>query len=106
AMYLAEHPHVRVRGSLAQDQLMAHGVETLQRRAPKVLRRLRNEARKSNLESSRGRMKTDWIEPELLFWSAWHHLPLGEQAASAPSSREPAGCAPSGTLGARIGKST
>jgi hypothetical protein len=83
AMYLAEHPHVRVRGSLAQDQLMAHGVETLQRRAPKVLRRLRKEARKSNLESSRGRMKTDWIEPELLFWSAWHHLPLGEQAAIA-----------------------
>jgi hypothetical protein len=88
AMYLAEHPHVRVRGSLAQDQLMAHGVETLQRRAPKVLRRLRNEARKSNLESSRGRMKTDWIEPELLFWSAWHHLPLGEQAAIAREAIE------------------
>jgi hypothetical protein len=88
AMYLAAHPHVRVRGSLAQDQLMAHGAETLRRRAPKVLRRLRKEARKSNLESSGGRMKTDWIEPELLFWSAWHHLPLGEQAAIAREAIE------------------
>lgn len=78
AMYLVEHP--RVRGSLAQDQLMALGVETLERRAPKVLRRLRKEASQSNLEASNGRMRTDWIEPELLFWSAWHHRPLGEQA--------------------------
>ena len=88
AMYLVEHPHVRVRGSLAQDQLMAHGVETLEREAPKVLRRLRKEARKSTLEASGGRMKTDWIEPEVLFWSAWHHLPLGEQAAIAREAIE------------------
>ena len=83
AMYLVEHPHVRVRGSLAQDQLMAHGVETLERLAPKELTRLRREARASNLEASGGRIKTDWIEPETLFWSVWKHLPLGEQASIA-----------------------
>ena len=88
AKYLTEHPHVRVRSSLAQDQLMAHGVETLERRAPKVLARLRREARRSNLEASRGRMKTDWIEPETLFWSAWKALPRGEQAAIAREAIE------------------
>jgi hypothetical protein len=88
AMYLVEHPHVRVRRSLAQDQLMAHGVETLRRRVPKVLRKLRKQARESNLDASHGRMKTDWIEPEVLFWSAWRHLPLGEQAAIAREAVE------------------
>ena len=83
AMYLVKHPHVRVRGSLVQDQLMAQGVETLQRVAPKTLTRLRKEARVSNLEASGGRIKTDWIEPETLFWSVWKRLPLGEQAAIA-----------------------
>lgn len=83
AMYLIKHPHVRVRSSLAQDQLMAQGVETLARVAPKVLARLRTGARRSNLEASGGRIKTDWIEPETLFWSVWKHLPLGEQAAIA-----------------------
>jgi hypothetical protein len=33
-------------------------------------------------------MRTDWIEPEVLFWSAWHHLPLGEQAAIAREAIE------------------
>jgi hypothetical protein len=83
AMYLSKHPHVRVRTSLAQDQLMAQGVETLERVAPKVLARLRKEARRSNLEASGGRIKTDWIEPETLFWSVWKHLPLSEQAVIA-----------------------
>jgi hypothetical protein len=83
ARYLIAHPHVRPRKSLAQDQLMAHGVETLERIAPKALGRLRKEAWLSNLEASGGRIKTDWIEPETLFWSAWKHLPLGEQAAIA-----------------------
>ena len=83
AMYLVKHPHVRIRSSLAQDQLMAQGVESLERVAPKVLTRLRKEARQSNLEASGGRIKTDWIEPETLFWSVWKHLPLGEQAAIA-----------------------
>lgn len=83
AMYLIKHPRVRVRSSLAQDQLMAQGVETLERVAPKVLTRLRKEARRSNLEASGGRIKADWIEPETLFWSVWKHLPLGSQAGIA-----------------------
>jgi hypothetical protein len=83
AMYLAEHAHVRVRPALAQDQLMAHGVETLERLAPKALAALRKEARRSNLEASDGRIKTDWIEPETLFWSVWKHLPIGERAVIA-----------------------
>jgi hypothetical protein len=83
AMYLADHAHVRVRSSLAQDQLMAEGIETLERVAPKVLAKLRKEARVANLEASDGRIKTDWIEPETLFWSAWKHLPIGEQAVIA-----------------------
>jgi hypothetical protein len=28
-------------------------------------------------------MKTDWIEPETLFWAAWRALPPGEKAAIA-----------------------
>jgi hypothetical protein len=83
ALHLAEHAHVRVRSSLAQDQLMAQGVETLERLAPKALAALRKEARRSNLEASEGRIKSDWIEPETLFWSVWKHLPLGEQAVIA-----------------------
>ena len=83
ALYLGKHPHVRARSSLAQDQLMAQGVETLERVAPKALAKLRKEARRSNLEASGGRIKTDWIEPETLFWSVWKHLPLGEQAVIA-----------------------
>ena len=88
AMYLVKHPHVRVRGSLVQDQLMAQGVETMQRVAPKTLTRLRKEARVSNLEASGGRIKTDWIEPETLFWSVWKRLPVGEQAAIAREAVE------------------
>jgi hypothetical protein len=83
AMYLAEHAHVRVRPTLAQDQLMAQGVETLERLAPKALAALRKEARQSNLAASDGRIKTDWIEPETLFWSVWKHLPIGERAVIA-----------------------
>jgi hypothetical protein len=83
ARYLVKHPRVRVRSSLAQDQLMGQAVETLERVAPKALAGLRKEARRLNLEASGGRIKTDWIEPETLFWSAWKHLPLGERAAIA-----------------------
>ena len=83
AQYLQEHPHVKVRSSLLQDQLLGEAGETLAQRAPEVLSRLRQEAVKLNLEASGGRMKTDWIEPEALFWAAWHALPAGEQAAIA-----------------------
>jgi hypothetical protein len=83
AKYLAAHPHVRVRGSLLQDQLLGDAEETLRRRAPNVLARLSREAFEENLSLSRGRMKTDRIEPETLFWAAWKHLPGGERAAIA-----------------------
>jgi hypothetical protein len=33
-----------------------------------------------NLEASRGRIKSDWIEPETLFWAAWRALRAGEKA--------------------------
>jgi hypothetical protein len=83
AQYLQDHPHVRVRSSLLQDQLLGEAEESLARCAPKVLSGLRKAALKLNLEASGGRMKTDWIEPETLFWAAWHALPAGEQAAIA-----------------------
>jgi hypothetical protein len=84
AQYLQAHPHVPVKDSLAQDQILGDAEETLQRYgAAETLARLHREARELNLEASRGRMKTDWIEPEKLFWSAWKVLPRGEQAAVA-----------------------
>ena len=56
-------------------------------RDPEALRR-HGDARRActakrgqlNLEASRGRMNTDWIEPETLFWAAWRVLPPGEKA--------------------------
>jgi hypothetical protein len=36
-----------------------------------------------NLEDSDGRVRSDWIEPEVLFWAVWRRLPRGEQAAIA-----------------------
>lgn len=83
AGWLAEHPHVAVRRSLAQDQLLGDAEETLARHAPRVLDELRRSARAENLAASRQRIKSDWIEPETLFWSAWKHLPPGEKAAIA-----------------------
>jgi hypothetical protein len=83
AQFQQDRPHVRVRSSLRQDQLLGEAGEVLARRAPQVLSRLRKAALKLNLEASGGRMKTDWIEPEALFWAAWHALPAGEQAAIA-----------------------
>ncbi|HXG12329.1 MAG TPA: hypothetical protein VNK04_21415 [Gemmataceae bacterium] len=84
ARYLQAHPHVSVKGSLLQDQLLYDAEETIKRHGPPdLLARLHREAREYNLEYSRGRMKTDWIEPEVLFWEAWKVLPVGERAAIA-----------------------
>ena len=84
AQYLQAHPHVRDRGSLVQDQLLADGEETLRRLGrQQTLDQLRKEARQHNLEYSHGRIKSDWIEPETLFWAAWHALPDGDKAALA-----------------------
>lgn len=83
AQWLAAHPHVVVRSTLAQDQLLGDAVPTLERRAPNVLAALRRAARKENLACSRGRIKSDYIEPETLFWAAWKHLPAAERATIA-----------------------
>ena len=83
AQWLVAHPHVAVRASLAQDQLLGDAETTLARHAPKALDKLRRAARKANLAASRGRIKSDRIEPETLFWAVWKHLPNGERAAIA-----------------------
>ena len=73
-----------VTDSLLQDQILGDAEETLQRHGgDATLDQLHREARKLNLEASRGRMNTDWIEPETLFWAAWQVLPAGEKAALA-----------------------
>jgi len=84
AQYLQAHPHVAVKDSLLQDQILGEAEQTLERYGgAATLARLHREARQLNLEASRGRMKTDWIEPEALFWAAWRVLPAGERAAIA-----------------------
>lgn len=80
AAYLAANPRVTVVDSLEQDRLLVDSERLLKRRAPKVLDRLRSEARRENLELSNGRVRSDWIEPEPLFWAAWHVLDAGERA--------------------------
>jgi hypothetical protein len=81
AQYLQAHPRVAIKDSLLQDQILGDAEETLKRHGtPATLARLHREARKLNLQASRGRMKTDWIEPETLFWAAWRVLPPGAKA--------------------------
>ena len=81
AMWLAAHPGVTVQEDLAQDALLGDAEATLEQHgASKLLRRLREEARAHNLESSGGRFRTAWIEPETLFWAAWGVLPARERA--------------------------
>jgi hypothetical protein len=84
AQYLQNHPHVSIPASLLQDQLLGDAEETLKRHgASERLAQLHREAREANLEMSGGRLKTDFIEPETLFWEAWRVLPVGEKAAIA-----------------------
>jgi hypothetical protein len=84
ARYLQENPHVSVRSTLLQDQLLGDAEHTLNRHGGgTVLARLHRAARKENLESSRGQIKSDWIEPEVLFWAAWKVLPVSEKVAIA-----------------------
>jgi hypothetical protein len=81
---LQQHPHVAVANSLLQDQILGDAEESVRRhRGEETLDQLRRAARKINLDSSRGRMNTDWIEPETLFWASWQALPAGEKAAIA-----------------------
>jgi hypothetical protein len=84
AKYLQAHPHVPITCSLVQDQILSDAEETLKRYGgTATLARLHCEARALNLEASRGRMNTDWIEPDTLFWAAWRVLPAGEKASLA-----------------------
>jgi hypothetical protein len=84
ARYLQRHPHVSVVPSLLQDQLLMDGEQTVQKYGgAATLARLRAEARALNLERSRRRIKSDWVEPETLLWEAWRVLPAKERAAIA-----------------------
>jgi hypothetical protein len=75
---------VTVKTSLLQDQLLFDAEETVRKHGPAhCLAHLQEEARQLNLEASHGRVKSDWIEPETLFWAAWKVLPEGEKSAIA-----------------------
>jgi hypothetical protein len=82
--YLSTHPGVKVADSLLQDQLLVDAEETLARHGGEQrLAELRQEARKTNEEDSEGRVCSDFIEPETLFWETWTVLPASEKAAIA-----------------------
>jgi hypothetical protein len=80
AQWLLAHPHVEVESSLLQDQLLGDAERTLARTDPRLLDQLKREALAENLAASRKRVKSDRIEPETLFWAAWHSLSNGERA--------------------------
>lgn len=82
--YLSDHPHQRVMDSLAQDQLYIDGEKTIEQYAgADHLAKLRKEARKHNIAESDGRICSDFIEPETLFWGAWNVLPTTDKAVIA-----------------------
>jgi hypothetical protein len=84
ARYLQTHPHVAITASLQQDQILGDAEATLRRyNATAVLDRPHREARTANLDVSNGRIRSARIEPEALFWAAWHVLPRSEQHAIA-----------------------
>ena len=80
AEWLLHHPHVSVRASLAQDVLLMDAHSTLKRLDPGHLTHLEKEARKENLVVSRQRIKSNFVEPETLFWATWKVLAPGHQA--------------------------
>ncbi len=84
ARYLQAHPHVRIATSLQQDQILGDAEATLTRcDRGDVLDRLHDEARIANLNASDGRIRSDRIEPEALFWAAWSALAAPEKYAIA-----------------------
>lgn len=84
ARYLQAHPHVRIARSLQQDQILGDAEATLTRcDRGDVLDRLHAEARIANLNASDGRIRSDRIEPEALFWAAWSALAAPEKYAIA-----------------------
>ena len=84
AQYLQRHPSVQPKDSLLQDQLLADADETILRHGGGArLDKLRLKARALNLDDSHGRIKSDFIEPETLFWETWHILSPGERSSIA-----------------------
>ena len=86
ARRLVRNPHVRVKaaGALLQDQILIDAQATVKKHAgTKALDKLHKAAEKSNREGSRERLKSDWIEPETLFWAAWKALPPAHKSAIA-----------------------
>jgi hypothetical protein len=84
ARRLARNPRVQVKpaGALLQDQILIDAEATVKKHGGmRALDKLRKAAKKSNAESSRGRLKSEWIEPETLLWSAWNALPVNDKAA-------------------------
>ncbi len=81
ARWLEANPGVEVVASLHQDQLHGEAASTLVRHGGTArLDQLRREAVAANLEASGGRVRCDFVEPEVLFWEAWRALPSGERA--------------------------
>lgn len=79
AKYLQEHPVVSPRQTLLQDQLFSDAQETLLALGgAERLDELRQQARELNADESRGRIRSDFIEPETLFWEAYYRLPEAE----------------------------
>lgn len=84
ARWLAQNPKRTVRVSLEQDQLLVDAERTVRKhKGPKAVDALHRAARKASFEVSKGRVKSDFIEPETLFWAAWNALPKGARAAIA-----------------------
>ncbi len=86
ARRLAQNPNMRVKaaGALLQDQILLDAEATIQKHGGEsTLSKLHKAAEKANLESSAGRLRSDWIEPETLFWAAWKALPAKGKAAIA-----------------------
>jgi hypothetical protein len=72
-----------VKPTLLEDMLLSGAEETLRKRDPRRLAELRREARPLNLEYSRGRLRTDWVDPEPLLWAVWRALSPKERGALA-----------------------
>jgi hypothetical protein len=84
ARRLQANPRVQVVRSLLQDQLLGDAEATVRRHGgPRALANLRRAAAANNLDASGGRLRSDWIEPEVLMWAAWKALPAGERGAIA-----------------------
>ncbi len=81
--WLRQNPKVAVRRTLLQDQLLKDAEHTLHTRAPAVLSALKKKARVENRDGSMGRVRSAFVEPETLFWAAWHALDDGGRAGIA-----------------------